>query len=83
MMNGHGACANYCIRIKRKCWCCSEPIGDLRNRQLETVLSAMVTTRKFKRYGCGETAKVPYGLYNAPTCTGAWNGFACKTVHAG
>ncbi|CAL4951181.1 unnamed protein product [Urochloa decumbens] len=55
--NGHGACGDCCIRINRKCWCCSEPVGDLRNRQLGAFLAAMVTPCKFARYGCDESVK--------------------------
>ncbi|KAL6848267.1 hypothetical protein ACP4OV_022395 [Aristida adscensionis] len=55
--NGHGACGSCCIRIGRKCGSCGEPTGDLRNRHLEAVLAAMVTTCKFKRYGCGESVR--------------------------
>ncbi|XP_062183368.1 uncharacterized protein LOC133887429 [Phragmites australis] len=74
--NGHGACANCCIRINRKCWCCSEPIGDFRNRQLENVLAAMITPCNYKKFGCGVSVKYtdkrsheetcPYAPYECP-----------------
>ncbi|TVT98631.1 hypothetical protein EJB05_56066, partial [Eragrostis curvula] len=66
--NGHGACGNCCVRMNRKCGSCSESIGDLRNRQLETVLAAMITTCKFKEYGCGENVKWTEKRSHEETC---------------
>ncbi|WVZ72045.1 hypothetical protein U9M48_020563 [Paspalum notatum var. saurae] len=68
--NGHGACAGCCIRSNRKCWSCCEPIGDIRNRQLET-LAAMITPCKFARYGCGETVKYTDKRGHEETCAHA------------
>ncbi|KAJ1282833.1 hypothetical protein BS78_03G082100 [Paspalum vaginatum] len=71
--NGHGACAGCCIRTNRKCSGCGdgEPIGDIRNRQLETLLEAMITTCKFARYGCGEAVKYTDKRGHEETCAHA------------
>ncbi|KAG2548441.1 hypothetical protein PVAP13_9KG186255 [Panicum virgatum] len=44
-------------RINWKYWCCSKPIGDLRNGQLESFMAAMVTPCRFTRYGCDEALR--------------------------
>ncbi|CAO2160958.1 unnamed protein product [Urochloa humidicola] len=55
--NGHAACAKCCVRINRKCWCCEEPIGDVRCRPAESMLAEMNTVCKFSKYGCAEVIK--------------------------
>ncbi|CAO2193513.1 unnamed protein product [Urochloa humidicola] len=55
--NGHAACAKCCVRINRKCWCCDEPIGDVRCRPAESMLAEMNTVCKFSKYGCAEVIK--------------------------
>ncbi|CAL4957718.1 unnamed protein product [Urochloa decumbens] len=55
--NGHAACAKCCVRINRKCWCCDEPIGDVRCRPAESMLAEMNTVCKYSKYGCAEVIK--------------------------
>lgn len=51
--NGHPACASCCLTMNRKCYC-TEPIGDIRCRPLETILEAMTRPCSFKAHGCRE-----------------------------
>ncbi|TVT98632.1 hypothetical protein EJB05_56067 [Eragrostis curvula] len=55
--NGHAACAPCCLRINRKCWCCGEPIGDVRCRPLEDLLADMSTQCTFRKFGCCESVR--------------------------
>ncbi|KAM3207332.1 hypothetical protein ACQJBY_062509 [Aegilops geniculata] len=50
--NGHPACGTCCTIMKRKCSCCSEPIGDIRCRPLEKILAAMTKPCTYVSYGC-------------------------------
>ncbi|KAG0536919.1 hypothetical protein BDA96_03G103200 [Sorghum bicolor] len=56
-INGHAACAECCVRINKKCWCCGEAIGRVRCRPVENMLAEMNTLCKFSNYGCAEIIK--------------------------
>ena len=57
-----------CVRINRKCWCCQQPIGDVRCRPAENMLAEMNTVCKFSKYGCAEVVKYVEKRRHEQTC---------------
>ena len=55
-------------RINQKCWCCSEPIGDLCDGQLESFMAAIVNSCRFRRYGCDEALQYTEKRGHEETC---------------
>ncbi|KAL5229074.1 hypothetical protein ABZP36_017339 [Zizania latifolia] len=53
--NGHAACGNCCLVLKRACAYCSESIGDIRCRPLEALLATMSSPCNFRGNGCMQT----------------------------
>ncbi|TVU22134.1 hypothetical protein EJB05_31816, partial [Eragrostis curvula] len=55
--NGHGACERCCSRLKGACYCCREPIGDIRCLPLEKLIAGMAMPCAFARNGCTRRLK--------------------------
>ncbi|CAA7055667.1 unnamed protein product [Microthlaspi erraticum] len=61
--NGHLVCSSCCPKLRNKCPSCALPVGNIRNRAMETVVESIFVSCRNSELGC--KWKSPYGNESA------------------